>query len=262
MQPLIVKLGGSVITDKRARFAVRRAAIQRLAKELASVRGPLVVVHGGGSFGHPLATKYGLAEGYKSRRQLVGFSLTHRAMEKLNAHVVEALQREGIPAVAVQPSACAVVKGRKLVLMELTPVRKMLELGLVPVLYGDVVPDLERGVSILSGDQLVVHLAKELGAKRVILGVDVEGVCTADPKVRKEAELVPVITPTNWPEVKGLMGRVGAPDVTGGMAGKINELLGLAELGIEVGVVNAAKPEVLKRAALGERGLGTEITAG
>jgi len=262
VRPLIVKLGGSVITDKRRRFAVRRAAIQRLAKELVSVRGPLVVVHGGGSFGHPLAAKYGLAEGYKSGRQLVGFSLTHRVMEKLNAHVVEALQREGVPVVALQPSACAVVRGGKLVSMELTPVRKMLELGLVPVLYGDVVPDLERGIGILSGDQLIVHLAKELGAERVILGVDVKGVCTADPKVRKDAELVPVITPSNWGEVKGSMGRVGASDVTGGMARKITELLELAKMGIEVEIVNAAKPGVLKRAALGERGLGTEIRAG
>lgn len=262
MPPLIVKLGGSVITDKRKRLAVRLAVIKRLAGELASVKGPLIVVHGGGSFGHPMAEKYGLAGGYKSERQLRGFSLTHRAMEKLNAHVVEALQREGVPAVAVQPSACAVVRKGKLVSMELTPVRKMLELGLVPILYGDVVPDLDQGISILSGDKILVHLARQLGAKRVILGVDVEGVCTADPKVRKEAELVPVITPGNWPEVRGLMGRVGAPDVTGGMAGKITELLGLAEQGVEVEVVNATRPRVLKRAALGERGLGTRITAG
>ncbi len=261
-KPLIVKLGGSVITDKRRRFAVKRAAIRRLSRELAAARGPLVVVHGGGSFGHPLASKYGIAAGYKEKSQLMGFSLTHRAMEKLNAHVVDALQKAGIPAVPIQPSACTVVSDGRIEFMELTSVRKMLELGLVPVLYGDAVSDQVKGMSIVSGDQLAVHLARELDATHVILGVDVDGVFIGDPKVRKGAKLVRTITPTNWPEVIKSLGEVGKLDVTGGMANKVRELLTLTEYGIEAEIVNVTKPNVLRRAILGERGLGTRITAG
>jgi isopentenyl phosphate kinase len=256
---LIIKLGGSVITDKRRRFAVRRAVLKRLASELTAVRGALLVVHGGGSFGHPLASKYNIAGGYGDKRQLMGLSLTHRAMERLNAHVIEALQEAGLPAIAIQPSACAVVSDGRIQSMELAPIKKLLELGLVPVLYGDAVPDLSRGMCILSGDQLVVHLARELGAGRVILGVDVNGVYTGDPKVNHNAKLVPEITPTNWPEVAESIGLAEGRDVTGGMANKVRELLALAERGVEAEIVNATKPGTLRRVILGERGLGTRV---
>jgi isopentenyl phosphate kinase len=144
--------------------------------------------------------------------------------------------------------------------MELTPVRKMLDLGLVPVLYGDAVVDAVKGISILSGDQLTVHLACELDAARVVVGIDVDGVFTADPKLQKKAKLVQKITPANWPEVVKSLGGVGKPDVTGGIANKVRELLTLTGRGIEAEIVNAAKPNVLKRAISGERGLGTIIT--
>ena len=262
IRPLIVKLGGSVITDKQKKFSVKRATLKRLAKELAVAKGPLVIVHGGGSFGHPVALKYEIAEGYESRRQLMGLSLTHRAMEKLNAYVIDALKKAGLPAIAIQPSACAVVSEGRIIFMELAPVRKLLELGLVPVLYGDAMPDLSKGMSILSGDQLVVYLAKDLGAGRVILGADVDGVYTVDPKKEKEAKLIPEITPTNWLEVEKSLGRPEGPDVTGGIANKIKELLALVEHGVEAEIVNATKPDILKRAILGEHGLGTKIRKG
>lgn len=261
MRPLIVKLGGSVITNKHRKFAVKRAVLKRLARELAAAREPLVIVHGGGSFGHPMASEYKIAEGYESKRQIMGFSLTHRAMERLNAHVVESLQAAGIAAMSVQPSACAVVEGGRIVSIELTPLRKLLELGITPVTYGDAVPDLKNGMSILSGDQLLVRLAKELDARRVILGVDVDGVYTADPKARGNVKLVSKITSTSWPEFSKSISAPSGKDVTGGMANKVEELLALAEFGVEAEIVNAAKPGILRRAVLGERGLGTRVMA-
>jgi len=260
MNPLIVKLGGSVITDKRKKFAVRRSVLKRLAGELAAAKKPLVIVHGGGSFGHPVASKYGIANGYKGKRQLMGLSLTHRAMEKLNSHVIDALQEAGVPAIAIQPSACAAVSDSRIQAMELAPVRKLLELGLVPVLYGDAVPDMSRGMSILSGDQLVVYLARELDAERVIICVDVDGVYTVDPK-KRTTKLIPFITPVSWPRVSRFIRVPQGPDVTGGMANKVRELLTLAEIDVEAEIVNAAKPGILKKAMSGERGLGTRITA-
>ncbi|MDI6642776.1 MAG: isopentenyl phosphate kinase [Candidatus Hodarchaeaceae archaeon] len=257
MKPLIVKLGGSVITDKRRPFTVRRATLTRLARELAAAKGPLVVVHGGGSFGHPVASKYRIAEGYKNKGQLMGLSLTHRAMERLNAHVIEALQKAGLPAIAVQPSACAVVSGGRIQSMELAPIKKLLGLGLVPVLYGDAVPDLRSGMSILSGDQIVAYLARELNAFRVILGVDVDGVYTANPKKDKRAKLVRKITPVDK-ELTSL-DVAGVKDVTGGMRSKVKELISLAMHGVEAEIVNATKPGVIRKAIQGKRGLGTVI---
>lgn len=263
MKSLIVKLGGSVITDKRRPFVVKQVTLRRLARELATAKEPLVIVHGGGSFGHPLASKYELAEGYKNKNQLMGLSHTHRAMERLNAHIIDALQKAGLPAIAIQPSACAVVDGGRIQSMELAPVKKLLELGMVPVLYGDAVPDLSKGMSILSGDQLVAELTRELGAGRVILATDVDGVYATNPKRNKKVELIREINPTNWPSIeRRLVSIVAGVDVTGGMVNKVKELLALAERGVEAEIINATKPRILRRAISGERGLGTRVMAG
>jgi len=258
MKPLIVKLGGSVITDKSRPFSVRKSVLQRLAKELTSAKKPLVIVHGGGSFGHPLASKYEIAKGYKNKGQLMGLSYTHRAMERLNASVVETLQEAGLPAMAIQPSACAVVHGGRIVSIELQPVKKMLDLGIVPVLYGDAVVDHKKGMCILSGDQITARLARELGASRVILGADVDGVYTSDPKSGKKAKLLRRITPATKGKLS-LGGVRGVMDVTGGMKNKVEELMTLTKFGIECEIANATKPGVIKKLVSGKRGIGTII---
>jgi isopentenyl phosphate kinase len=256
-RPLIVKLGGSVITDKRRPFVVKRKVLGRLARELSRSRYPLVVVHGGGSFGHPLAEKYGLAEGFRGEEQLKGIALTRLAMNRLNTEVVYSLFSGGVSAIGFQPSACAIVEEGRIVSMELGPIRKALQLGLTPVLYGDVVLDRKQGVTILSGDGIATRLAEELHARRVILGVDVDGVFTSNPKVTRNAKLLREITPESWGKLS--FGVSGVKDVTGGMRSKVEELLKLAEAGIESEIANALNPGVIERLVKGEKGLGTVV---
>ena len=91
VKPTILKLGGSVITDKKKPLTPNLQAIERLANEIAQAKvSSLIVVHGGGSFGHYLAKQYNLTEGYGDTSQVFGFSETHRAMTKLNSLVMEA----------------------------------------------------------------------------------------------------------------------------------------------------------------------------
>ncbi|MEM0359187.1 MAG: isopentenyl phosphate kinase [Candidatus Hadarchaeales archaeon] len=252
-----MKLGGSVITDKEKEFSIRRSAIRRLARELKG-KEKIILIHGGGSFGHPLAKRYDLTGGLKSPGQLRGFVEVRRAMERLNLCVLEELVKEGIPAVPIPPSSCCLLEGGEVRVMELRPVKRMLELGLMPVLYGDAVIDLKQGVNILSGDRLAVQLALQLGASRVLFGVDVDGVFTDDPKRNPKAELIKLITPREWEKMKASFTPSGW-DVTGGMLGKVMELLKLAERGIEAQIVNASKRGVLERALEGDRSLGTLI---
>ena len=69
----VLKLGGSVITVKDKAMTADHDRIRRLSEEIkAAWPLPLVLVHGGGSFGHPVAKKYRLTEGYKSERQVDG----------------------------------------------------------------------------------------------------------------------------------------------------------------------------------------------
>ncbi|MEM2906431.1 MAG: isopentenyl phosphate kinase [Candidatus Bathyarchaeia archaeon] len=261
--PLIVKLGGSVVTRKSQFMTADEAAITRLAREIKESNVPhLVLVHGGGSFGHPLAIEYALKEGLAEERQLMGFALTHQAMTRLNTLVVESLTSEGVPAVSIRPSAFLTTEGGRVKAVDLEPLRRLLSLGLTPVLCGDVVADRQLGFTVLSGDQLCSRLALELGSRRAILGVDVDGLYTADPKIDRTAQLLRHVTST---ELRSLLDEARTNrgnDVTGGMTGKMREMLVFVENGGTVLVVNAAQADRLRKALKGEDFYGTRISSG
>jgi len=74
---LIIKLGGSVITDKTKENTFKKDLMDKLAEKIKTADKELILIHGAGSFGHILAKKYDLNQGYKNDDQLHGFSLTH-----------------------------------------------------------------------------------------------------------------------------------------------------------------------------------------
>ncbi len=156
---IILKLGGSLITDKTKKFSIRNKVIKRLANEIkAGTKDDLIIIHGGGSFGHPIADEYSLNTGFKSKDQLKGVALTRKAMDELNFHIINALVTEDIPAVAVQPSSNTTCKNGRIKEMNISIIKKYIGLGMVPVLYGDIVLDTKIGFSILSGDQIISYL--------------------------------------------------------------------------------------------------------
>jgi len=258
----ILKLGGSVITIKAQPYTANSEAIKRLAGEIhrANIK-PLIIVHGGGSYGHPTAAKYRIKEGYKEPSQAMGFSETHQAMVALNKMVLDALIREEVPAVTVQPSAFILTDKGRIRSMETDVILTLLELGITSVLYGDVVLDSTLGFTILSGDQLVSSLAIKLGADRIIMGIDVDGLYTADPKVNPSARLIPHLTPQELRSLQQKIEEVQVTDVTGGMLGKILELMPAVMQGIKAIIVNASKPNNLYRVLKGRKVPGTIIEA-
>jgi isopentenyl phosphate kinase len=263
VKPTILKLGGSVITDKEKPLTPNLQAIERLANEIAQAKvSSLIVVHGGGSFGHYLAKQYNLTEGYGDTSQVFGFSETQRAMTKLNSLVMEALISHRINAVVVQPSSFMVTKAGRIQSMEKKPLKRMLDMGLVPVLYGDVVLDSEMGFAILSGDQLVSSLALNFAASRIIMGGDVDGLYTKDPKVTKSAKLVRRVTLEELKAQKHDIEGSKVTDVTGGMLGKVRELIPAIEHNIQALLVNATKPLRVYKALRGEKVTGTILDRG
>ena len=256
----ILKIGGSVITDKSKELQVRMQVINRLAEEIqrADVES-LIIVHGGGSFGHPLAQRYAIAEGFKEEKQKIGFSETHHVMTVLNGLFMDALIWHNIPAVSVTPSSCIITKNGRIQHFEDVPLKMQLEMGFFPVLYGDAVLDSELGFTILSGDQLVSVLATKLDAERVIIGVDVDGLYDCDPKVKKSAKMFKHLTSEELQELQTKLDKPTACDVTGGMFGKMAELSKAVENGIPVTVVNASKPNYVYKALKREKVKGTLI---
>jgi len=256
----MLKIGGSVITDKNGELAARTQEMSRLAEEIqkANVQS-LIIVHGGGSFGHPVAQKYAIKEGFKEENQRIGFAETHHVMTVLNGLFMDALIWRDVPAVSITPSSCIITKNGRIQCFEETSLKMLLKMGFLPVMYGDAVFDSELGFTILSGDQLVSYIAEKFNVERIVIGVDVDGLYDGDPKIETTAKMFTHLTLAELSKLQNKFGEPTACDVTGGMFGKIAELIPAIEQGISVTIVNATKPNYIYKALKGEKVEGTLI---
>jgi len=261
---IILKLGGSVITRKDAtKPTLDPVNLDRIASEIAQAQvEKLIIIHGAGSFGHLHASKYAIGSPITTSDQLrekrMGFTLTQNSVKNLNHFVCHYLLNHQIPAVAVPPSSFITSRNKRIESARLEMVEKYLEMGMVPVLYGDVVLDADEDLkmAVISGDQLVSYLSLKLKPERIILGSDVDGIFDRDPKKHPQAQLLERVQ-----SLEDLQFLEGAQtvDVTGGMAGKLAELLELAEKGIESELINVGCEGLLENALKGEKVRGTII---
>ena len=229
---VILKLGGSVITDKSGECSIDHARLHEIADELAARRASaLVLVHGAGSCGHPEARRYRINDGL-TKENVPGVYYTHAAASRLNDAVVAALRDAGGEAVGIHPLGLALAEDGRLVSFETRHIAEMTEHGIVPVLHGDVVMDRLKGSCIVSGDQLVTRLAIALSSRRVGLATDVPGVL-------QNGSVVPRVDRTVFETLT--VGGSSKTDVTGGMKGKLMELLALADAGIESHIFHVSK---------------------
>ena len=257
-KPTILKIGGSVITDKNGELAAKTKTINRLVEEIKKAKlANLIIVHGGGSFGHPTAKKYAIKDGLKQDSQKVGFAETHHVMTVLNGLVMDALIWHNIPALSITPSSCMITKNGRISYFEEKIITTLLDMSIVPVLYGDAILDDQLGFTVISGDQIVTHLARKFGADRIIMGVDVDGLFDSDPKEIKNSKLYLKLNLEELKKIKNSIGTSTTSDVTGGMLGKINELSLAIEQNIPISIINANKPNRLYKALIGAKVEGT-----
>ena len=268
---ILVKLGGSVITFKHRPFYEDLDTIKRLAREIKEARDEkdfrLIVGHGGGSYPHIPAKQYETFKGVIDEKSYEGIAKVQDAASRLNRIIVGELIDAGVNAVSFHLSSSCIAENGVIKKIFLDPLKKLLDFNMVPVPYGDVCLDLKKGCCILSTEMILTYLAKtfietekKYKVSRIIMCTDVGGVFTDDPKRNLHAELIPKITPDNFDEIAAYVKGSLAVDVTGGMLHKVKSLLELAKLGIESEIIDGKKPGMLKRALLGERGLGTLIT--
>jgi isopentenyl phosphate kinase len=244
-KPLIIKLGGSLITDKNEAFTARKDIIDNVCLEIAKVNRKIIIVHGAGSFGHPTAKKYGLHLGFKNKEQLKGFIETKTRLHFLNKMIVDDLVKYNALALSFQPLTFITAVNGRIKQMNIKPLLNALKLNFIPVLHGDIVFDEVLGFSIVSGDQIIAKLAPKVKADKVIFGCDVDGIFTADPKKDPKAKLIPIIDSTNFKNVLKMIKQLEVADVTGGMKGKFMECLNLARKGVESVIMNLTKPRNL-----------------
>jgi len=215
----VLKLGGSVVTEKDRPETLDGPALDAAADAIAAADvDDLVLVHGGGSFGHHHAEAHGLSTTAGSH-DVAAVTDVHGAMTALNDLVLSRLHERGLPAVPVHPFSLASRDDEGDLALPTEGVATLLGEGFLPVLHGDVVAHGGEGVTILSGDEVVVELAEGLGADRV-------GLCSGVPGVL-DGEGAVVARIDDVGDVAAALGDSDATDVTGGMAGKVRALLAL-----------------------------------
>lgn len=249
---VFLKLGGSLITDKRRPYTPRLGVIQRLADEIRQALQArpalrLVLGHGSGSFGHQAASQYATRRGVSAPDEWAGFAEVAAAAARLNRIVSDAMQEAGVPVWSLQPSASARCRDRQLVDLAVHPIETALGRGLVPLVYGDVALDDVRGGTIISTEDLFVYLAAILRPQRILLAGGAAGVFDGEGRV------IPHVSPATLPHLHALLGGALTVDVTGGMADKVARMVGLVDelpqlkccilSGLEPGLVGRALEE-------------------
>lgn len=190
----ILKIGGSVITQKESFETLNESAMEEISSAIAENYRDLILVHGAGSFGHPHVKKYGL-------KDPISIAKIHDACMRLNEEFCRRLIKFNVPAVGLDPMTSDFLK-----------VAELLKKGFLPVLHGDV--NLKFGIT--SGDDLVVEFAEKFGAERIGFATNVDGVIVDGKVVKKFTR-----------EMKADV--IGESDATGRMMGKIEKIFAMKE---------------------------------
>jgi len=255
---IFLKLGGSLITDKRQAESPRLDVLARLAQEIADARHrypslQLVIGHGSGSFGHITARRYGTRNGVRTPEEWQGFAATADAAARLNRIVTASLLGAGLPVWSIQPGATLRCEDGRVVAGPEETVGLALERGLIPLVHGDVALDSVRGGTIASTEEIFDWLARTLSPQRIVLAGEVDGVFSADPLRFPDAEPIREITPASLASLKAGLGGSHGTDVTGGMAAKIDQAMAMAGRapGLEVIICGGLQAGNVARSLLG-----------
>ena len=273
---VFLKLGGSLITDKTQPYTPQLAIIEDLALQIVSALQThpelrLVLGHGSGSFGHVAASEYRTRAGFFPRAPQLpqgghddaeeqywkGFAEVWYQASSLNCLVMKALNKVNLRAIALPPSANVIASEGRVSIWDTTPISMALAHGLIPVIYGDVVFDEIRRGTILSTEDLFMHLARALNPDRILLA-GLEAAVWADfPERTKKIEK---ITPATFAEISTGIGKSAGADVTGGMDSKVKQMLQLVGQNpdLKIQIFSGVEPGNIVRTLSGET-LGTWI---
>ena len=253
---MLIKLGGSVITDKSVPYKARTDIIKRLARGIKnSSSAPIVLAHGSGSFAHTSAQKYGGKKGYKSKW---GIAKVARDAMEINRILMDAFIEEGLPVISLRPMSMILTDSGKTKDHLFKVVEEAIKQGLIPVIYGDVIFDEDWKTTIYSGERTL----NEIGLYLIKRGYKIDKIIQVgqtDGVYDDNKKTIPLITRRNWGRIKKYLYGLKANDVTGGMRHKIDNAFLMADQGIKTLIINGNKPRELINAFYGKKFHGTLI---
>ncbi|TFG11938.1 MAG: isopentenyl phosphate kinase family protein [Promethearchaeota archaeon] len=241
----ILKLGGSLLTDKQKPESIRYEILTRITQEIINTKEKLILIHGGGSFGHPLAKKYKIFDGLDRKvvDQTLGLSRTHYAMNKFNSLIIKSFLDNNFPVLPIQTSSSFIQDSRQTFSQAINIIEATLDLDIMPILYGDILLSMDGSFSIISGDQIIFLLCRDLKnykVSKVIFAMDVDGIYIKGKKNEKDHKLAEIIHKKELNDLE-LVKMDRKIDVTGGIEGKIKAIETILEFEIPIQLINGLK---------------------
>jgi isopentenyl phosphate kinase len=258
---VIIKLGGSVITYKDKPLTPNYLAIEKMANIIKELKkhNKIIIVHGGGSFGHYWSIKYDmhtLPSAYSDE----GVSRVRESMIKLNSIIVEKFIAINLKPFSIHASSFVFnnLHCREQIMDMMDMIKNN---DLIPITYGDVIHTSGGNFSILSGDTLMNILSITLKPRFSIFTTNVDGIYdniingNLVPKIliNKNKDLL-----TNDADTKIEFSNM-LFDVTGGMKRKISESINIVNEGVPVYLINGFYPERMIDIINGSDFFGTSI---
>ena len=250
---IFLKFGGSLITQKEQPQTPRVEVISHLAQDIAEALEAdpglhLLLGHGSGSFGHHVADKYQTQLGASSKEDWFGFTEVWAVANRLNRLVIDALLENKLPIISMPPSASTISDQGKIVKLAVDPIQKAIDVGLIPVVQGDVAFDLEHGSTIVSTEDVFVFLAPYLKPSLILLAGIEPGVFESYPD---RVDVLTEITEENIDDIG--IAPAASTDVTGGMAAKVHQALSICQMvpGLEVRIFSGEDKGTVRDALAG-----------
>jgi len=227
---LLLKLGGSVITNKEKPLSARTKTIYNIVSKLKRIDEPIVIVHGGGSYGHYWSVKFGM-HAKPAKYDNRGVAIVKKSMVDLNKIILDSFLKNKLNPYGLPPTDF--VSGNKPIPKKIKEIKKIASSGLIPITYGDALWYGKKKSYILSGDKIMTMLAKVLRPRLSIFLLNVDGLFL-DFKQKK------LINDIN--DEKPSFTKI-SNDVTGGMKRKVDEASKISKMGLKVFFTNGNKPE-------------------
>jgi glutamate 5-kinase len=254
MDPLVIKLGSSIVVDESGE--VRTEVLGRICDEIAAIhaQGRSVVI----------VTSGAIARGMG----LMSLALRPRAMDELQAasavgqgklyqNYDDLLRARGVPTAQVLLTFFD-MSARTHYLNARQTLRKLLDWRVVPVINENDTTTTDE-ISFGNNDFLAAQVAILLGAELLLLLTDAEGVFTADPRLNPEAELVAHVEEFSVLDQYEI-GHATSPLGSGGMRSKVVAAEMATAAGIPAVVASGLVPGTIRAAAAGDA-VGTRFTA-
>jgi isopentenyl phosphate kinase len=261
---LLLKLGGSLLTDKNKPFFIREEVAKSTIQQIINANERIILIHGGGSFGHPLAKKYNISRGLDKSipNQILGLTETHQAMIKFNSHLVNLFFERNYPILSIPPSIIFIKDSEKIITNSIDIIETALDLNILPILYGDIILDTQGSFSIISGDQIIFELCENLQkycVSKVIFAIETDGIFINDRNSKDiNVKLASEIYSSELDDLD--LADLGKKiDVTGGIEGKIDFIKQISKFNVPIQLVNGLKENYIYNSLKNEKVICTNI---